>query len=177
MAKPKIDFKQLFMEKGEKITIVVAGVLMVLFLSLGILAVATSASTDGNEKEISGRVKTITDAMNSSAGTVDPLDESLMTKVDFPRMSASQFRETDVFVEFSLDNPKRGRPRVLEPDEFQVDLIRAPIYVYHFNADKTNIYVIKEVAKSSNLKADRIGERVKAAKKPAAAAPGPGPGP
>jgi hypothetical protein len=177
MAKPKLDFKKLFMEKGEKITIVAAGVLMVLFLTLGILAIATSASTDTKQKEITDKVKGLETALNSTGGAVDPLDPSLMEKVHYDDFAPAQFRSTEFYVDLPLDNEKRGRPKVLQPDEFQVDLIRAPIYVYNFTPDKEKIFVLKETTKGPNTTAENLGKRAKnKPKKPANAPAAPGPG-
>src|SRR5258708_30421112 len=106
MAKPKLDFKKLFMEKGEKITIAAAGVLMVLFLTLGILAIATSASTDDKQNEINKKVKDLETALNGTGGSVDPLDPSLMGQVRYDNFSPSQFRPIAMFVDLSLDNEK-----------------------------------------------------------------------
>src|SRR5260370_29039734 len=177
MAKPKLDFKQLLMDKGEKITILAAGVLMVMFLTLGILAVATSASTSENEHSILNKVEDINRKMSSNEEKIDNLDESLMKQLEFPSVSASQFRGTNMFVDIALDNAKRGRPTVLQPDEFQVDLIRAPIYVYHFSSDRSKIYVLKEITKAGPKSVTDLKDRAKTggAKKPAGGAPAPGP--
>src|SRR5262245_28481571 len=174
MAKPKIDFKQLFMEKGEKITIIAAGVLMVLFLTLGILAIATSASTDEKQKEITDKVKGLETAHNGTSGTVDHLDPALMGEMKYPTLYSTSFRPTSVYVDLPIDGTKRGRPHVLPPDEFQVDLVRAPIYVYHFSPDKESIYVLQEQSKGKNLKPDQLDQKAKIKKKPSTPAAAPG---
>src|SRR5260370_16342525 len=177
MAKPKLDFKQLLMDKGEKITILAAGVLMVMFLTLGILAVATSASTSETEHSILNKVEEINRKMSSNEEKIDSLDESLMKQLEFPSVSASQFRGTNMFVDIALDNAKRGRPTVLQPDEFQVDLIRAPIYVYHFSSDRTKIYALKEITKTAPKPVTNFKDRANnsGAKNPTPSAPAPTP--
>ena len=59
MAKPKFDFKQFFLDKGEKVAIIVGGVLMILMFVLAGMAVATSASTDENAGKLTGGANAI----------------------------------------------------------------------------------------------------------------------
>src|SRR5260221_11465779 len=127
---------------------------MVVFLTLGIIAIATSASTDDKQNEINRKVKDLETALSNPNGTVDPLGPTLMGPMRYDLFAAAQFRPTNIFVDLALDNEKRGRPRVLPPDEFQVDLVRAPIYVYHFTPERDKIFVLKGKFEGKNTNAD-----------------------
>lgn len=158
MAKPKVDFKKLFMEKGEKIAIIAAGVLAVFMIVLMGRAIATSASTDEKEKGLKGKVSTIQNAIRSSSGEPSAIPPELLGNPEFPALAALP---PSYFVDLSLDNTKRGSPTILAPIEFQLDLIRAPLLVYGFTPDGEKIIVLQEKEKNPNLTSGILGDRLK----------------
>ena len=174
MARPKIDFKKLLLEKGEKIGIITAGVIMVLLVVWAGIEIAASKSKDTLAGDLDKQVIEIRNRMKSPSGDPTPLDPTLLKKIEYPTLAS---HETENFIALQLDNTKRGRPQILGPSEFQVDLVRAPMLVYIFSPDMEKIYVVKEVAKNKNLSPKILESKTKK-KKPAsdAAAPGPGMG-
>src|SRR6266404_2855933 len=149
MAKPKIDFKKLLLEKGEKIGIVAGLAVMVLLFVWAGFEVAASKSKDTLAGDLDIKVKAIRTAMKSNTGDPAALDPTLLKKPEYPDMVS---HETPYFIALQLDNTKRGSPTILAPTEFQVDLVRAPILVYMFTPDGEKIYVRVEADnKKKNL--------------------------
>src|SRR5258708_1955071 len=133
MVKPKIDFKKLLLEKGEKIGIISALVIMVLLFVWAGFAVVTSKSKDTLAGDLDKKVSVIRSTMKGNFGEPQALDPTLLKKIEYPDMKS---HETQYFIALQLDNTNRGSPRILEPTEFQVDLVRAPILVYMFNGER-----------------------------------------
>jgi hypothetical protein len=173
MARPKIDFKKVLLEKGEKIGIITAGVIMVLLVVWAGIEIAASKSKDTLAGDLDKKVVDIRNQMKGNSGDPTPLDPTLLKKIDYPTLAS---HETEYFIALQLDNTKRGSPQILGPTEFQVDLVRAPVLVYIFSPEMDKIYVVKEVAKNKNLSSKSLEAKVKGKKKPASdPAPG-GPG-
>src|SRR5437660_1159252 len=68
MVKPKIDFKKLLLEKGEKIGIITALVIMVLLFVWAGFAVVTSKSKDTLAGDLDKKVSVIRSTMKGNAG-------------------------------------------------------------------------------------------------------------
>jgi hypothetical protein len=184
MAKPKIDFKQLLLEKGEKYGLIAGGALMVLLIVWGIIAATKSVDTEGRAKELGEGAKTIKNRIATGpAGDVPQLESWVLKPVVYPPIDSKKHMNGPYFVDSGLDSLKRGNPVIYGPTEFQVDLIRDPIFVYGFTRALKNgqdvieqIYVGREAKKGTNTKMDTAG-KYKGRARPAKSGPMGGGGP
>jgi hypothetical protein len=185
MAKPKIDFKKLLLEKGEKYALVACGVLMALLIVWGISAATGSVDTEGKAKElVTGASGIKTKIATGPAGDVPPLEPWVTEPVTFGQIAAADHMNSAYFIDFDHDTRKRGTPTIYGPTEFQVDVIRDPIFCYGFTKIVKNnqevidkIYVLgADVKKGENQKiefADRFKGK-KAQNRPNRQGPGGG---
>jgi hypothetical protein len=164
MAKPKIDFKKIMLEKGEKIGIIASLVVMALLVLWGGLSAATSADSDSKASQIDKKAKDIKNRVNTGAGDPPPLQEWVKGKVNFPELYASDHRTYPLFTDVVVDDAKRIMPRVLGPTEFQIASVWAPILTYEFQGEgsdrKIAVVVSKEVGKNAGFN-KKIGDRNK----------------
>src|SRR5260370_16383532 len=107
MAKPKIDFKKLLLEKGEKIGIVAGLAIMVLLFVWAGFEVAASKSKDTLAGDLDNKVKTIRSAMKSNTGDPAALDPTLLKKPEYPDMV---WHETPNFIALHPTNTNRHSP-------------------------------------------------------------------
>ena len=130
MAKPKLNVKELLLKKGEYIAFGVAGVGLLLLLVMG---ASTWAGAEDPAK-LANDLKTETGQVHRSIAnnTADP--EPLPTwaqagkKSDYPHVSVKEFPQSGVlFDPTAKPDTKRDNPSVVGIDEYQVDLIRAPM--------------------------------------------------
>src|SRR5690349_6665036 len=99
MAKPKIDFKKLLLEKGEKIGIISCLVVMVLLFVWAGVAISGARSTDGLVKDLADRHVAIKNAINSPSGDPPPIDPSILGKVEYPPLAS---HPTSYFIDLDL---------------------------------------------------------------------------
>ena len=185
MAKPKIDFKKLMLEKGEKYGLIAATVAMVLLVFWGISTAIDAASSDQKAGEIKTKAKTLNDKIASNGGTekLEALDQALLDKIVYDSIAADKHRNDPYFVALELEHDKRANPKVLAPTEFQVDFFRGVYLSYNFikgpNGELQRIYVLKERRKEAAKDISRMAEKFKQVKNPKAPQRGnnpPGPG-
>src|SRR5580700_1089864 len=149
MAKPKIDFKKIMQEKGEKYGLIACTVAMVVLVVWGISTAIGAASSDDKAGEIKTKAKKLSDVVNSEGDKrPDPLDPTLLKPVVYADIPAEKHRNDPFFVAIPLDVDKRVSPRVLAPTEFQVDFFRGVYLSYHFikgpNGQLQESYVLQE---------------------------------
>ncbi len=166
MAKPKIDFKKLMLEKGEKIGVGVGIAITVLLMIRGIMAASGSINTEARANSLTSDAKNIRSRIaTGAAGDVPPLEPWVTAKVEWNPINPTAHLNNDFFVGIEIDSLKRGRPMIFGPTEFQVNLVREPIYVYGFILDKDGtplkIFVKQAKKKSEQEKINRLEEKVK----------------
>src|SRR5262249_5620244 len=134
MAKPKIDFKQLLLEKGEKYGLIAGAAIMVLLIVWGVMTAMGSASTDGRAKALNDKSANLKKTVNnkSSGETPKPLEQNLMGEIVFDRIPPEKHRNDAFFVDTSVDDMRRNRPNILPPTEYQVDFFRGVMLSYNF---------------------------------------------
>lgn len=164
MAKPKVDFKKLMLEKGEKYGVGVGAAIMVLLIVWGISAASGSVNTDKTASELSSQATGIkTKIATGPAGEVKPLEPWITNKVVYDPIDPLAHMNKPYFVDIEIDSLKRGRPMIFGPTEFQVDIVREPIYRYQFIYDEKDglpksIYVVQEKKKGEPLKINELKE-------------------
>src|SRR5262245_37988717 len=176
MAKPKIDFKKIMIEKGEKYGLIAGAVVMVLLIVWGIMQAAGSASTDERAKTLTDKASTLEKNVNNKASgeTPKPLDENLMKEVRFDHILAAAHKNDPYFIDTQIDDVRRNRPRILPPEEYQVDFFRGVMLSHGFvkgaDGERQQIYVVRSTKKEKNQSARRLNDKVQQ-KKPASKPP------
>jgi hypothetical protein len=179
MAKPKIDFQKILLEKGEKIGAVAAVGVMGLLIVLGVWTMIDSADTGEEAKKLSDPAAKIqgTIAKDTQQKPKD-LAKEILEPVVFDTVVARNYDNPPQFIDIVLDNQKRASPNILAPVEFQVDLARVPIRTYNYQGDKNSeiaVIYTKDIQPKDRIK--KLDERGKKDKKtddkkqPAAPAP------
>ncbi|HEV3144083.1 MAG TPA: hypothetical protein VGZ47_09390 [Gemmataceae bacterium] len=177
MAKPKFDAKKFLLEKGEKVGIVAAGALMLLLIIWGVMTMIGSANTPEVAGNLSGKAKGIQNRIASDTSqSPKPLEPWVTNPVKFETLWAKNYENNPQFSDIAIDDAKRGRPNILMPVEFQLDLVRAPIATYNITGGKDpKIAVVftKEVQKNDKLVdfAKKRGDKNKDKKKDGGSTP------
>ena len=137
MALKKVDFKQVLLEKGERIG---------LYAGLGVMALmvvlygARSAMSDGPQKKVDTleslrmQAQTAFDQSQPDDG-LDQLPPELnvvAVKAVNPELYPAKWA---FFQSLSTEDRKWRQPAVLGPDEFQVDLVRGEVQIYILSED------------------------------------------
>src|SRR5262245_35693216 len=129
MAKPKIDFKKILLEKGEKYGLIAGAAVMVLLIVWGIMQAAGSASTDERAKTLTTKADELTKRVNNSNNGEQPkaLEKNILGKVEYPEIAAVLHRNDPYFIDTQVDDTRRNSPPILPPTEYQVDFFRGVI--------------------------------------------------
>lgn len=159
MAMKNLDFKQLMLDKGEKIGLGLALALMLLLVGIG----AVSGFTSDNPAQIAEDIRTKAskiEATLASGPPVSPLhiNAGLLKPVETEAVALAGYRsEVDNFVETAMDDPKRKNPELLVPDEFHVEMLRVPVKVLIASPqrDKLQIGVLERKEKSKDPNTSR----------------------
>lgn len=128
----KIDFKQLLIEKGEKIGLGVGAAVMVLLIIVGIMS-ATGAESSGKTAEsLSKKAQEVTTQLqNGPSGEPTPVNPELINKVPTfdPYAPLAFATRNDLFDRTAASTAKRMNPRILGVTEYQVDLVRSTVEI------------------------------------------------
>src|SRR5262249_29031420 len=156
MAKPKIDFKKLMIEKGEKYGLIAGAAIMALLIVWGIMTAMGSASTEGRAKALTDKAGNLTKTVNNktSGESPKPLEENLMVPIKFDIILAANHRNDPYFIDKSVDDLRRNRPHILAPSEYQVDFFRGVMLSYNFvkgaDGERRQIYVVRQAKNEKN---------------------------
>src|SRR5262249_6815719 len=147
MAKPKIDFKKILLEKGEKYGLIAGVALMALLVFWGIMTAIGSASTEKEAKKITDEATRVKNtAKRSDSGEKPPeLESWVRSKVRYTEIPPDQYRNGLYFIDILIDQQKRGNPEIKVPNEFQVDFFRGVYYGHEFvvvNGERVKIYIL-----------------------------------
>jgi hypothetical protein len=132
MALKQVDFRQLLLEKGEKIGLGVAGVLAGLLVVWYGVSAATSDGPQKKAKELQGLKEQAKSKWESSAPpeSVGELPADLQV-VEVKPVEAAWFPTPQTFFLGGDAEDRRWRmPKVLAPDEFAVQLVRGAVQAY-----------------------------------------------
>ena len=151
MAMKNVDFKQLMLQKGEKIGIGVALTLMLVLVGFG----AVSGFTSDNPAQIADDIRTKATKIENtlaSGPAVSPraINEQLLTPLQKEGVVLAPFRSgVDNFIETALDDSKHKNPELVVPVEAQVEVVHAPVKVLIVSpqGERLRIGVLKPKAK------------------------------
>lgn len=139
MAMPKVDFKQLLIEKGERVGLGVAAALLVLFLAMGTLSAFSSQSPDKITKEIATNISSLQSKQNNGTADVPPIDDDVMKPADVRLVSRDEVKTP-----FPLFDPnanvveRRTNPKILAPTSGKIDFVRGSVGVYDITGEPPN---------------------------------------
>jgi len=165
MAKPKIDVKDLLLKKGQYIAFGVAGVGLVVLLLLG----ATTWAGAENPAEITTKLKSDTEQVYTAIATrkmdIPPLHASVdpNKKSIYPIVDVKEFRQEGPFFDpIAKPDTKRENPQVLGIEEYQLDLVRAPMKGYDITYSEGNAQIaVRVVKKLSDQDKDGVKKALK----------------
>jgi hypothetical protein len=149
MGLKNIDFKQLFLQKGERIALVICLAIMGLLLVIYGISSVVSAGPQSHTEEID-RLRAVADSSwRSSQPTpgLENLPDDLQV-AERKKVNADLYACSQLYFQLLEREDKKWRlPVVLAPDEFQADLIRSAYQSYIFGKDgkgELTIAVLKE---------------------------------
>ncbi len=163
MALKKVDFKQILLDKGERIGLFAGlGVMGLLVVGFGL----GSALSEGPQKKVSNleglrkQAQTAYDQSQPDDG-LDKLPPDLNVEALKPINPELYAAKWAFFQSLSTEDRKWRQPAVLGPDEFQVDLVRGEVQIYIINEDaKKNLTIgVLKTKTVSDLTADQRKER------------------
>jgi hypothetical protein len=164
MAKAKFDFKKLMLEKGERIGIIAGGILMVLLIAFGLKQAFSGASKVEIAKKLNSTTKDLNNKIKNGTGDPPPLADFLFSDISNEREDPVAHRtEFEYFLPSTLAETKRGSPKILSPDEFQIDLYRGQALVYNIIGEKDRMKIA--VVASRQIDKNQANEAVRGVKR------------
>src|SRR5436190_1692355 len=148
------NFKELLAEKGERVGLIVAVVLLVAFLGLGGYIASTSASATDINNDFKGKIQTVEGKINGTSEPPPPLDAvtrdatSVMPHIDFTKY----ITPNELFMGLGTQTAKLYNPTILSVVEAQADFVRGSAGIYDISQDGKTIYVISNRPSTQNDK-------------------------
>src|SRR5947209_2079149 len=129
MAKIDFDFKAYLLQKGERVGLIVAGVLAAIMVLVGLGNAFSSSSPDKNadvlKKNIDGKRSQLRAATPPPDYPAANLDPSLLADVQTTPVSGAEYALSYPPIDSRpVDDNKRRQPRLLEPDEWAATVAR-----------------------------------------------------
>jgi hypothetical protein len=123
--KSGLNVKQLLLQKGERIGLGAAAGLLVVFLVLGGIKAASSASPSGYTTDIDGKIRTAESKIQTGGGSPPELD-AVVTSTD-PRVPHIDFTRyptpNEYFNGLGVEMAKRLNPKILPVSEAKAEVI------------------------------------------------------
>ncbi len=182
----KAGFKDLLLQKGEKLALIGALGLLGLFLVWGVVGAAGADNPDKLSKDLDGKSTAVQSKISSTDGKPTDLPDYAIPntkKSDFTLVSAPEYQHIGkLFEPVAKPSQRREQPRVLTPVESQINYYGASYKAYDrkFTFDKetgdvltvTGGYLAEATTKEADRKAltDML-ERMKNKKPPPGAKP------
>jgi hypothetical protein len=168
MAKKNVDLKKFLLEKGERVGLVAAAGVTVLLVGLGAYAGLTPDSPRVTSEDIRAKAATIESKL-STGPAIHPegLDSSIVVDVDKKVVDARNFLyTTDLSIDEGREDKGWVNPRVVEPQEYQVDVIRAQVrnFIVSFQGDKPKIGVLVPKEKPKETPAEANARKLQEAR-------------
>jgi hypothetical protein len=142
----EFDFKQFFLEKGEKVGLGVAAAFMGLLLLSGFVSALTSGTASGTSADIEGKRKTAKNAIDSATPNSEDMkidEKELAAQVSFDQLNPDEYRLANAFfTPSSIEDIKRRNPEILAPSEFQVNIVRGAVVGVYITANKEQVAVL-----------------------------------
>ncbi|MDB5312964.1 MAG: hypothetical protein JWO38_7166, partial [Gemmataceae bacterium] len=135
MAKPKLNMQELLLKKGEYIALGVAGVGLVILLLWGATTWAGAANPTEISKDLTNKSTSIIGSINNPNSDAKPNELEPWAKVgvkgEYRSVPINDFTMSGpLFDPVGRPDTKRENPSVLGIEEYQVDLVRAPMRGY-----------------------------------------------
>jgi hypothetical protein len=125
-----MDFKQVLIEKGEKLGLGIAGGVALLLVGLGAMTYMDSAfDPEKKKEELSRKTAEIQRKIADPNAKPDPLDASYSEKFEFDKVQALGLKAF-FFDPFAQPDNKRYNPTVVKVKSIQADAISAKIPAY-----------------------------------------------
>jgi hypothetical protein len=174
------NFKQLLVEKGERVGFAVAAVLLVVFLALGGYVASTSASATSITGEFDNKIKAAEGKINGPmTSPPEPINPVVYENSTTPRIDFTRYRTpNEYFMPLGVESAKRVNPKILPLLEAQADYVRGAAGVYDIT-DGPNGKQISVIVNRKPTKNDAKSQRdlLRKAKNRAKAPPPPQRGP
>lgn len=159
----EFDFKQLMLQKGEKIGLYVGLGVMALLLLFGGVSTVKSDSPNTTADIIQAKTATVKNRVESGEATsLDDIPPETKGIVSVPPVQPDKFAiKADHFVPNPLEDTKRRNPDIQKPDAFQVDLIRASVRFYDViqEGGKIKIGKLVPIEKETIVNKDKVKTR------------------
>ena len=139
-----INYKQFFLEKGERIGLWVAGPIMGLLILVGILKALSGDSSQATVSQITGLRDQAQGELTQSGPSPDVavLPQDLLKTRNLAALDAQTFAfPRQPFTPAQIEDFRWRQPKVLAPDEFDGALVRAQVPSYWFSNDFKTLYV------------------------------------
>jgi hypothetical protein len=146
MALKDFNFQQFMIEKGERVVLGLVGGLTTLLILFGfVMRGLGSGSPAANTRELNELRKKGQDAFTRSAPdlAIAKVDPDLLRAGQLVPLDPIAFLAENPFFEANqMEDTKWRLPRVLAPDESQVDLVRGLVRSYIFTRDRDSMMVM-----------------------------------
>lgn len=136
MAMKDFDFKQFMIEKGERVALGAAAALMLFLVVMGLIVNGLGSGSASANAEDVNRLRTAGERALANSRPPEELvqiDPELLRagKIDTldPR---TYLADRPFFLALQPEDTKWRKPKVLEPDEFQADIVRGLVRSYMF---------------------------------------------
>jgi hypothetical protein len=170
MAKPKIDFKDQLLKKGEYAVLGAAGVGLVLLLVMGVSKYGAAKDPKAISQKLTSKAQSIDQMIAAPAddGAVPPLED--WAKPNGKNSGAQPVPPTDFVIATPPFDPvakpdtKRENPKVLTVGDYQVDLVRAPMKAFDlvYEGDGTAKVAVLVPKKKGDLDKQKLRDIAKA---------------
>ncbi|MBX9584940.1 MAG: hypothetical protein K2X87_31940, partial [Gemmataceae bacterium] len=166
MAKPKIDFKDFLLKRGEYLALGLAGFGLIVLFAWGVTRGAGAVNPEATAKDLDTQAKSVHNKIATAEGEPEPLKPWVTAPGrGYPNVPGADFvLVTLPFDPIAKPSAKRENPKVLGIRDYQVDLIRAPMKGYDivFDTDAEGKEPVAKIAVRTTKAVGKLAEdRVK----------------
>jgi hypothetical protein len=142
-SKPKLDAKQLLLNKGEYLALSIGGFALLLLLILGVMTLAQAEDPQKIAKDLTQKANSLRTRINDPNAQPTPQDLEAVQVPDWVEKGVV-FKPADVtafpirtplFDTVAKPDPRKERPFVVPIRQYQVDLFRGAMYAYDIITD------------------------------------------
>jgi hypothetical protein len=168
MKMKNISFKQLFLQKGERIALVIAvAITALMVIGFGLASALGGSSATANAEKIENLKKTAEQAWRSSrpGKEIGEIPPDLQV-VEVKRVDPDTFAcNTPFFQTVITEDRKWRKPEVLVADEFHAEVVRGALQTYMLEQNKDKLLVAVLTAKRSTEQTDEAKKEQEAFRK------------
>jgi hypothetical protein len=140
------DWKTFFLQKGEKIGLGVGAFVLLLMAFFG-LKDAFSASPGRNAADLNKMTAKANDLIKTNQPrdrkVFDVPEELLKTAGDLPPIPPDEYRAVaSLYVPFAPEDPRRREPKIEQPTQFAVEVVKAQIEAHMFTPDGREVMTL-----------------------------------